>query len=58
MSRLLDFCANWRCWLRHEWEYHMETLTPTTHYEHNKPFVLGWKQCNRCGHSKITMVAR
>lgn len=48
--------TNWKCWFRHKWDHHMETLRPVTFYAPVNDIVFGWKQCERCGANRVTLV--
>lgn len=49
---------NWRCLFRHDWQVHQHNLRADDPGPPNIIIVIAWKQCPRCGSSKLMHILR
>ena len=45
----------WRCWFHHSWRTYQVAVDPAYN---EPPFVLAWKQCERCAKSRLIHILR
>jgi hypothetical protein len=48
--------VNWRCWFGHLWRVHQHNVAADEDASH--VFVIAWKQCSRCGASRLIHILK
>jgi hypothetical protein len=60
MMKFLNYAANKKCWLRHDWQHHQYSFAADSRGNGviYTDIVIAFKVCKRCANSKLVHILR